>query len=94
VVRTVAERWGGLDILVNNAGTSMRGEFESVDDAMWQAEIDELLALPEWVVPVAGLALGYPEAKEAMSARLSLAASVHADRYDREAVERELFRLV
>jgi NAD(P)-dependent dehydrogenase (short-subunit alcohol dehydrogenase family) len=40
VVKTVAERWGGLDILVNNAGTSMRGEFEKVDDAMWQQDID------------------------------------------------------
>jgi 3-oxoacyl-[acyl-carrier protein] reductase len=40
VVKTVAGRWGGLDILVNNAGTSMRGEFEQVDDAMWQTDID------------------------------------------------------
>jgi NAD(P)-dependent dehydrogenase (short-subunit alcohol dehydrogenase family) len=39
-VKTIAERWGGLDILVNNAGTSMRGEFEKVDDAMWQADLD------------------------------------------------------
>lgn len=52
--------------------------------------VDELLGLPEWVVPVAGLALGYPEAKEPMSARLALSATVHTDRYDREAVEREL----
>jgi FMN reductase [NAD(P)H] len=54
------------------------------------AKIDELAELPEWVVPVAGLALGYPEAKEPLSARLSLSASVHTDRYDRAAVEREL----
>lgn len=54
------------------------------------AKIDELLALPDWVVPVAGLALGYPEAKEPLSARLSLSATVHTDRYDRHAVEREL----
>ena len=54
------------------------------------AKIDELLALPDWVVPVAGLALGYPEAKEPLSARLSLAATVHTDRYDAAAVEREL----
>ena len=53
-------------------------------------KIDELLELPDWVVPVAGLALGYPEAKEPMSARLSLSATVHTDRYDRAAVEREL----
>jgi nitroreductase len=54
------------------------------------ARIDELLGLPDWVVPVAGLALGYPEAKEPMSARLSLSATVHIDRYDTAAVEREL----
>jgi nitroreductase/FMN reductase [NAD(P)H] len=54
------------------------------------AAIDRLLELPDWVVPVAGLALGYPEQKEPLSARLALAATVHTDRYDREAVEREL----
>jgi 3-oxoacyl-[acyl-carrier protein] reductase len=39
-MKAVTERWGGLDILVNNAGTSMRGPFEEVDDAMWQADLD------------------------------------------------------
>ena len=53
-------------------------------------KLDALLELPEWVVPVAGLALGYPEAKEPLSARLSLSATVHTARYDRAAVEREL----
>src|SRR5687767_8828990 len=54
------------------------------------AKINTLLALPDWVVPVAGLALGYPEAKEPLSARLALSATVHTDRYDTAAVEREL----
>jgi nitroreductase/FMN reductase [NAD(P)H] len=54
------------------------------------AKIDALLALPDWVVPVAGLALGYPEAKEPLSARLALSATVHTDRYDTAAAEREL----
>jgi nitroreductase/FMN reductase [NAD(P)H] len=54
------------------------------------AKIDRLLALPDWVVPIAGLALGYPEAKEPPSARLSLSATFHTDRYDPDAVEREL----
>lgn len=54
------------------------------------ARINELLALPDWVVPVAGLALGWPQAREPLSARLSLSATVHTDRYDVEAVEREL----
>ncbi|MEX2199382.1 MAG: SDR family oxidoreductase [Burkholderiales bacterium] len=39
-VQAVSARWGGLDILVNNAGTSMRGPFEEVNDAMWQADLD------------------------------------------------------
>jgi len=52
--------------------------------------IDELLGLPDWVVPVAGLTLGYPEAKEPLSARLALSATVHRGRYDLAAVEREL----
>ena len=54
------------------------------------ARVDALLGLPDWVVPIAGLALGYPETKEPVSARLSLSATVHTDRYDTAAVEREL----
>jgi nitroreductase len=54
------------------------------------ARIDALLELPDWVVPVAGLALGHPVEKEPLSARLSLSATVHTDHYDRQAVEREL----
>ena len=54
------------------------------------AKLDALLGLPDWVIPVAGLALGYPATKEPMSARLSLSATVHTDRYDTAAVEREL----
>jgi nitroreductase/FMN reductase [NAD(P)H] len=41
-------------------------------------------------VPVAGLALGFPSNKEPLSARLGLSATVHTDRYDTAAVEREL----
>ena len=54
------------------------------------AKIDSLLELPDRVVPVAGLALGYPAGKEPMSARLALSATVHTDRYDTAAAEREL----
>jgi nitroreductase/FMN reductase [NAD(P)H] len=53
-------------------------------------KIDALLELPDWVVPVAGLALGYPESKEPLSARLALSATVHTDRYDPAAAEAEL----
>jgi len=41
--RLVAETlkaFGRLDILVNNAGTSSTGEFESVTDETWQADLD------------------------------------------------------
>jgi 3-oxoacyl-[acyl-carrier protein] reductase len=33
-------QFGRLDILVNNAGTSATGEFESVTDETWQADLD------------------------------------------------------
>jgi NAD(P)-dependent dehydrogenase (short-subunit alcohol dehydrogenase family) len=41
--RLVAETlkaFGRIDILVNNAGTSSTGEFESVTDELWQADLD------------------------------------------------------
>src|SRR5258706_8888474 len=41
--RLVAEAlkaFGRIDILVNNAGTSSTGEFESVTDALWQADLE------------------------------------------------------
>jgi 3-oxoacyl-[acyl-carrier protein] reductase len=41
--RLVAEAlkaFGRIDILVNNAGTSSTGEFESVTDELWQADMD------------------------------------------------------
>jgi len=41
--RLVAEAlkaFGRIDILVNNAGTSSTGEFESVTDETWQADLD------------------------------------------------------
>ena len=31
---------GQIDVLVNNAGTSQRGDFETVTDAVWQADLD------------------------------------------------------
>src|SRR5258705_485638 len=41
--RLVAEAlraFGQIDILVNNAGTSSTGQFESVTDELWQADLD------------------------------------------------------
>jgi NAD(P)-dependent dehydrogenase (short-subunit alcohol dehydrogenase family) len=31
---------GSVDVLVNNAGTSQTGEFESITDEVWQADLD------------------------------------------------------
>ena len=54
------------------------------------ATIAELLELPDWVFPVAGLTLGFAEAKEPFSPRLALSATVHVDRYDPTRVDEEL----
>jgi nitroreductase/FMN reductase [NAD(P)H] len=44
--------------------------------------VSELLELPDKVIPVAGMGLGWPSEKGNLSPRLSLASSVHEDRYD------------
>nr|WP_096350505.1 nitroreductase family protein [Variibacter gotjawalensis] len=45
-------------------------------------DVAKLLSLPERVVPIAGLTLGWPEGESHMSARLPLSATVHIDRFD------------
>ena len=53
--------------------------------------VSELLALPDHVFPVAGLAVGWPERQPRVSLRLPLEVTVHHDRFHeagvREAVE-------
>jgi nitroreductase/FMN reductase [NAD(P)H] len=44
--------------------------------------VSELLALPDHVFPVAGLAAGYPAQSGQISPRLPLDVTVHTDRYD------------
>jgi FMN reductase [NAD(P)H] len=46
------------------------------------AEVAEILDLPEKVLPVAGLCLGWPAARGFISMRLPLHATVHMDGYD------------
>ena len=46
--------------------------------------IADLLELPDWVFPVAGLTLGWPADEGALSLRLPLAATVHTDRYQED----------
>ncbi|MEJ2379331.1 MAG: nitroreductase family protein [Pseudolabrys sp.] len=44
--------------------------------------IAELLALPEKVVPVSGMTVGWPADEGALSPRLSLATTLHEERFD------------
>lgn len=53
-------------------------------------ELQDLLTLPEWVFPIAGLALGYPAGEGEISPRLSPEVTVHTDRY----VERNLVQQI
>jgi 3-oxoacyl-[acyl-carrier protein] reductase len=39
-IAETVERFGRLDILVNNAGTSNANHFESVDDDVWEADLE------------------------------------------------------
>ena len=47
--------------------------------------INELLELPDWVFPVAGMTLGWPGRTPRVNLRLPLAATVHTDTYDEAA---------
>ena len=46
------------------------------------AALSEILALPSWVFPVAGLCVGWPAHAPALSMRLPLQLTVHENRYD------------
>ena len=46
------------------------------------AEIAEMLGVPDYVFPVAGMVAGYPARERKITPRLPLEAFVHADRYD------------
>ena len=50
-------------------------------------KVSDILALPRWVFPVAGLCLGYPLAQGFISMRLPLSVTVHVDGYDEDALE-------
>lgn len=44
--------------------------------------ISEILGLPDWVFPFAGLCVGYPARDNRITPRLPLSVTVHTDRYD------------
>ncbi|HEX6005337.1 MAG TPA: nitroreductase family protein [Burkholderiales bacterium] len=53
-------------------------------------EVSAILGLPDWVFPLAGLALGYPAEAGRISARLPLEVTVHVDRYDERDLEHKV----
>lgn len=59
------------------------------------SEISEMLSLPELVVPVACLAIGYPASKPGLCERLPLKAVMHEEKYrdDSDSDIMELFRV-
>lgn len=52
--------------------------------------VSDLLELPDWVFPVAGLCAGYPLEPGMITPRLPLAVTVHVDRYDETGVESQI----
>ena len=54
------------------------------------AKVSALLELPDRVIPVAGMTVGWPSEAGYISARLPLSVTVHEDRYDDGAFEREV----
>ena len=54
------------------------------------ARVSEVLGLPDWVFPFAGLCIGYPARGNRITPRLPLEVTVHTDRYD----ERRLRELI
>ncbi len=54
------------------------------------AKVSELLQLPERVIPVAGMSVGWPAEESGITARLPLSLTVHEDRYDEGDLATEL----
>jgi nitroreductase len=52
--------------------------------------VSDLLALPERVIPIAGLCVGWPAEAGGITPRLGLDATLHEDRYDAGDLERRL----
>ena len=52
--------------------------------------VSDLLGLPEWVFPLAGLCVGYPENAGVITPRLPLEVTVHTDRFSEEAIAEKI----
>jgi nitroreductase/FMN reductase [NAD(P)H] len=79
-----------LATFVQAAGLAGLGSCPISEIRNHAAAIAERLGLPDWVFPIAGLTLGWPEASEPFSPRLALSATVHHGRYDTARVDQEL----
>ena len=79
-----------LSTFVQAAGLAGLGSCPISEIRNHAAAIAEMLALPDWVFPIAGVTLGWPESSEPFSPRLALTATVHEGRYDAQRVEEEL----
>ena len=54
------------------------------------AKVSEIIGLPDYVFPVAGMTLGWPADPGYVSLRLPLAATVHRDRFDDRAIRAQI----
>jgi FMN reductase [NAD(P)H] len=79
-----------LSTFIQAAGLAGLGSCPISELRNHAAAVAERLGLPDWVFPIAGLTLGWPEALEPFSPRLGLDATVHAGRYDAARVDGEL----
>jgi nitroreductase/FMN reductase [NAD(P)H] len=79
-----------LSTFVQAAGLAGLGSCPISEIRNHAAAVGERLRLPDWVFPVAGLTLGWPEVHEPPSPRLALSATVHDGRYDADRIDREL----
>jgi nitroreductase/FMN reductase [NAD(P)H] len=79
-----------LSTFVQAAGLAGLGTCPISEIRNHATAVAERLGLPDWVFPVAGLTLGWPEALEPTSPRLALGATVHDGRYDAARVDGEL----
>ncbi|MEM8647344.1 MAG: nitroreductase family protein, partial [Pseudomonadota bacterium] len=52
--------------------------------------VSDLLGLPDYVFPVAGLALGWPKFPPRITMRLPLTTTLHKDRFDESTVREEI----
>jgi nitroreductase len=52
--------------------------------------VSDLLELPDWVFPLAGLCVGYPTEPGIVTSRLGLDVTVHADRFDETGIAEKI----